>query len=232
MSPPSAGSPARHRALTLPELLVVVAIAAILLGLSLAAVQAARERASRLQCQANLHNIGLALLNYEGAAGAFPPAFSTGPPRYLSWMGRLLPYADQGPLWRQSADGYAANPWPWADPPHPGDRVVALFGCPSDPRVLQPAAPKGVTVPGGKGALDLRVGLTSYLGVSGTDLRARDGMFFVDSSVRSTDVRDGTSHTLLVGERPPGPDLDYGAVDTRETGSLGPLWPHGAPAWF
>jgi prepilin-type processing-associated H-X9-DG protein len=191
-------------------LLVVGAIVAVLIGLSLAAVQQAREQAARLQCQGNLHNIGVALLSYQSSAGAFPPAFSTQPPRYLSWMGRLLPYADQGALARQSADAYAADPWPWDEPPHPADSVVALFACPSDPRVLQAAAPKGVSVLGESGELDLRVGLTSYLGVSGTDLRARDGMFYVDSFVRPTDIHDGASHTLLVGERPPSPDFNHG----------------------
>ena len=62
-----------RRGFTLVELLVVIAIIGILVGLLLPAVQAAREAARRMQCGNNIHNIALALANYESAFGRLPP---------------------------------------------------------------------------------------------------------------------------------------------------------------
>ncbi len=189
-------------AFTLLELLVVLAILAILFGLTLPAVQKVRSAAARLQCQNNLHQIGLALHQYHDDYQHLPPGCTQSYDAYkgLAWEPRLLPYVDNNPLWQKTVLAFRQGQPVLANPPHVGlDTVVHLFGCPSDGRVSVAHAPEGYSV-----------ALSSYLGVQGTNYATRDGVLFTDSTVRFTDVTDGTSNTFMVGERPPNHDLRWG----------------------
>jgi prepilin-type N-terminal cleavage/methylation domain-containing protein/prepilin-type processing-associated H-X9-DG protein len=96
-------------AFTLVELLVVIAIIGILVALLLPAIQAAREAARRAQCQSSVHNVALAVLNYESARKILPPGMTfdtglAGSVQTLShfgpnWVILILPYLEEQALY-------------------------------------------------------------------------------------------------------------------------------------
>jgi prepilin-type N-terminal cleavage/methylation domain-containing protein/prepilin-type processing-associated H-X9-DG protein len=198
-------APRRRPAFTLVELLTVIAILAILLALLLPAVQKVRAFAERLQCQNNLHQIGLALIQFHDANDTFPPGVTSDSPREplprISWLARLLPYIEQEALWNASVGAFAYDPNFFNSPPHIGfSTPIELYGCPSDPRV-------GIAQTTYQ---NRRVALTSYVSVVGLDYKSTAGVLFLDSRVRGVQITDGTSTTIMVGERPPSPDFWYG----------------------
>ncbi len=187
------------------ELLVVIAILGVLIGLLAPAVQRARDAANRVACLNNLKQIGLALHGHHDAYQTFPAGCSyrggKDPYPYVSWGARVLPWLEQGDLWGQIGRAYAADR-EFRSPAHAGYRatVVRMFSCPSDSRTSSPST-----------TLDpFKVALSSYLGISGLDYLSPDGCLYLDSRTRLADVRDGASNTLLVGERPPSADQQFG----------------------
>jgi prepilin-type N-terminal cleavage/methylation domain-containing protein/prepilin-type processing-associated H-X9-DG protein len=84
----------RSPGFTLVELLVVIAIIGILVALLLPAIQAAREAARRSQCQNNLKQIGLAILNHESSTQSLPPGCFLG--EGSAWSAFILPYLEEG----------------------------------------------------------------------------------------------------------------------------------------
>lgn len=191
-------------AFTVIELLVVIAIVAILMGLLLSAVQRVRAAAVRTKCANNLKQLGLALHNGHDAQRRLPPGCSyengASPQPHMSWLARMLPYVEQEAMWRESLQAYSQNTF-FETPPHFPilKRVVPTFVCPSDNRS---EAPWDFIV--------FQVAFTDYLGVWGTDHTQRDGVLYLDSRVRLTDITDGTSNTLMIGERPPSADNKLG----------------------
>src|SRR5262245_1259085 len=129
--------PLRPRnAYSLIELLVVLAIIAVLIGFFLPAVQRVRESAHRVACQNHLKQLGLAVHQYEAAQGFFPGLGKL--PHQDSVFARLLPYLEldaldrqitrNQPLFAAYADGSQLNPIQ----AKAAATVVSQFVCPSE----------------------------------------------------------------------------------------------------
>jgi prepilin-type processing-associated H-X9-DG protein len=189
-------------------LLVVIAIIAILIALLVPAVQKVREAAARTQCINNMKQHGLALHNYHDVYKALPKGMST----YTSaapfegawtWMAQILPYIDQGNVYQMAktfSSSGGTNWYAWYNPACP--QFLTVFVCPSDSRGQQMylGAPSGIK----------DQALTCYLGNSGSTITALDGVLFRDSKVKMATISDGTSNTIMVGQRPPNSNLEYG----------------------
>jgi prepilin-type processing-associated H-X9-DG protein/prepilin-type N-terminal cleavage/methylation domain-containing protein len=225
----------RRSAFSLIELLVSIAVIAVLTGLLLSAVQKVRAAAARIKCANNLKQIALATTMYHETEGRLPPSVGTvkqEPYQYLGWLARLLPYVEHSAAWDRTPLDYARarNPFDRTKPHQNLALVIPLYGCPSDSRT---ATSWNFPVElGFKGP----VAVTSYLGNGGTLLSKRDGVIIPDGRINIVHISDGTSNTVLAFERPPSPDLrfawwyagagsdGFGGLDftitTRQVGSM------------
>jgi len=197
---------------SLIELLVVLAIIAVLVGLLLPAVMRVRESAAQTGCKNNLRQIGLALHGYENANGHLPPCKLTTPTRH-GWAPFILPYIEQNALFQQYR--WDRN---WSSTENAPVRLtpLKLMQCPSAPpnRFDLTGAGNPRAAAGDYAPIDgIQPPLRSRLGyAAGADM---SGVLRADIYTRLTDVVDGTSSTIMIAE-------DAGRPDVYRAGKLDP----------
>src|SRR6516225_25778 len=194
----------RHRraAFTLIELLVVIAIIGTLIALLVPAVQKVREAANRAQCQNNLKQLALAFHTHHSALGYFPtggwewwstPTYINGVPavgaqQQAGWGFQILPYIEGQAAWR---GGQATND---------DDRVRVAMGS-SNPLFFCPSRRSAQVVtfqfPGFFNNRPIDCALGDYA-ASNWEMT---GVVQQYLPTRFADITDGTSNTLLLGDR-------------------------------
>src|SRR5262249_2413423 len=182
----------------------------------------------RSKCQNQLKQIGIALHTHQDELGVMPPGLTRNsntynggvvPPRprlfqeprvteFWPWMVFILPYleeknvygyihTDQWPWWQNPID------WPYHNQTNPQYPVngypMKIYQCPSDNRSYLIDNYGGILV-----------ALTGYMGVSGSNQWKFDGVLAVNTARKLSDIKDGTSNTIMVGEKPPSYELLHG----------------------
>jgi prepilin-type N-terminal cleavage/methylation domain-containing protein len=204
----------RSRAFTLVELLVVITIIGILIALLLPAVQAAREAARRMQCANNFKQVGLAMHNYHAAQNCFPSGlFMTDQYYGFGWGAFILPYLESTGLYEQFngfRDPMYATSSPPPAPPRSfeiGGKFIPAYLCPSDPQDRDlvscctgphngPTEPEDLAKTNMAGVADSR----DWSDARGWPRLDADGIIYGHSKTSVSEITDGTSNTLMVGE--------------------------------
>jgi prepilin-type N-terminal cleavage/methylation domain-containing protein/prepilin-type processing-associated H-X9-DG protein len=219
-----------RRGFTLIELLVVIAIIAVLIALLLPAVQAAREAARRAQCINNLKQLALATMNYHDQQGSFPPdgqwrvclsrVVSNGYGTFFS----ILPHIEQQSI--ANALNFSGCALDVANKTAAANGLNTLW-CPSDGLISTPyARPASTAFFGYGGSENFNTYSSSYAAMTGTwmispnppnlpsagftnsfystAVNSMQGLIHIESSHKIAEITDGTSNTILYGERSKG----------------------------
>jgi prepilin-type N-terminal cleavage/methylation domain-containing protein len=198
----------RRPGFTLIELLVVIAIIAVLIALLVPAVQKVRESAASLQCKNNLKQIGIALHSFYGRMKYYPPGYADKNPDPTSdatfdqgpgwgWASFLLNDLDQGPIFSQINFNQNVGVNPVCH------TFLPVFRCPSDQQLPTFAVFDTGNPPSPAALAVLAQGnYTAVNGIKETDPYPGNntGAFLRNSYFKVSDITDGLSNTLFIGE--------------------------------
>ncbi len=199
-----------RQGITLIEILVVIAIIAVVVGLLIPAVQSSREAARRASCISNLRQIGIAMAGYESSSSVLPAGVSEDAGGQIpgwAWGFCILPWTEQNVSYNT-----ANMSFPVISPTN--NTVISIgltiFQCPSENNNIPfSSGHLGVTIAGSFVPATaqyiacsgrLRVGIELSPGVNAFDARG-DGVFFRNSWTNLASITDGISQTLFIGER-------------------------------
>lgn len=195
------------RAFTLVELLVVIAVVGVLIAMIIPAISSVRESAHRTQCQSNLKQIGLAVLQYNTHRRVYPTGRDSTKQYSTSWAFRLLPYLEQDAIY----DAY--QPELRVDDPANTQAMrtaVAVFICPTrghyqtDRNFDNEDQPPQVLASAAGGDYAASAGVHFRYGTSQASQRvdgSQAGAIYTQSRIRPSQVKDGVSRTLMIGHR-------------------------------
>lgn len=235
----------RRLGFTLVELLVVIAIIGVLVALLLPAVQAAREAARRMQCQNNLKQFGLAFQNHHDTLKHLPtngwgymyvgdPDLGFGIDQVGGWTFNILPYCEQKAI-HDIALGKVGQP-KFADLSRMVGTPIKFFICPSRrspglyPITSTSATNFDLVTMGAKIDYAVCAGDQEVLQGAGVPTPAvpatwtYTGICYVRSTVRLAEVIDGTSNTLMVGEKQMSVNLYRNGLDGGDNENLYVGW--------
>jgi prepilin-type N-terminal cleavage/methylation domain-containing protein/prepilin-type processing-associated H-X9-DG protein len=222
--------PKYRRGFTLVELLVVIAIIGVLVSLLLPAVQAAREAARRMQCGNNLKQLGLGMHNYHDTFKSFPIGYfvSMPPLNIQSWGVAVLPYVEQqnlkdrydtrvqaafeaGPIGVANIEIISTPLNVFLCPSSPGgpfdrvyDGMIPAGALPGLPQLTWRAAASDYCIPTGVRGIYSSLAYANFPGGAGGNRHGAIQPHIVGQSNRNNrmaDILDGTSNTMLLGER-------------------------------
>ena len=203
----------KRRGFTLIELLVVIAIIGVLISLLLPAIQTAREAARRALCSSNLHQLGVALANYNDTHNVYPPSGLEVPGIYQGTLGQfygwgvmpmMAPFLEQSaafdslnmlrPLFVKPGAGSYGYNISYENVTAAGRSTPSLL-CPSDSGGTSSSSDYGVT---GLGGVNYVANLGT--GSNGGTIFNTDGAFYANSRLKSRDFIDGLSKTVAFSE--------------------------------
>ncbi len=186
----------------------MIAIIGVLVAILLPAIQQSRESARRSSCANNLRQIGIGLLAYHDAIGTFPPGLIDGRTghnphgKQHAWSIFLLPFIEETSISGRFDLNFAYDS---QQNRAGGGTVLSIYNCPSTSTLASDRKGDTTGDMNGNGQWDPGddLAFTDYggnFGFSGLNKPYMNGVLLYEKPIAIGQIRDGTSHTIIVSE--------------------------------